>query len=166
MTILINWRLISKGIKKGNQVSEDRPPTIEEIKRLMEYPDVRIKAIVSIMISSGIRSGSWDYMKWKDITPVKENERVVAAKLNAFNTKTNRYYLTFITPEAYYHVKEWMNFRKVNNESITDESWVMRDLWHMKSQRFGNYLGLGTLPEKLSNSGIRMLITGRGKFRE
>ena len=55
-TILINWRVISKGIKKGNQVSEDRPPAIREIKRLIKYPGVKIKAIVSIMISSGIRS--------------------------------------------------------------------------------------------------------------
>ena len=163
--ILVNWRLISRGIKKGNQVSEDRPPTVQEIKRLMEYPDLRIKAIVSIMISSGIRSGSWDYMKWKDITPVTKNGIVVAAKLNAFNTKTKRYYLTFISSEAYRLVKEWMDFRKANNESITGESWVMRDLWHMKSQRFGNYLGLATLPEKLSSSGIRMLITGAWKVQ-
>ena len=87
-SILVNWRIISKGIKKGNQVSEDRPPSIEEIKRIMEYPDVRIKAIVSIMISSGIRTGSWDYLKWKDITPVMQNGIVIAAKLKAYNTKT------------------------------------------------------------------------------
>jgi integrase len=99
--VLVNWRLISKGIKKGNQISEDRPPSVEEIKRLMEYPDIRIKAIVSVMISSGIRSGSWDYMKWKDITPISKNGVVVAAKLNAFNTKTKRFYLTFISSEAF-----------------------------------------------------------------
>ncbi|MGA8844648.1 MAG: hypothetical protein WB511_13780, partial [Nitrososphaeraceae archaeon] len=87
-SILVNWRIISKGIKKGNKVSEDRPPSIEEIKRIMEYPDVRIKAIVSIMISSGIRTGSWDYLKWKDITPVMQNGIVIAAKLKAYNTKT------------------------------------------------------------------------------
>ena len=123
--VLVNWRLISKGIKKGNQISEDRPPSVEEIKRLMEYPDIRIKAIVSVMVSSGIRSGSWDYMKWKDITPISKNGVVVAAKLNPFNTKTKRFYLTFISSEAFRLVKEWMDFRKANNESITDESWVL-----------------------------------------
>jgi hypothetical protein len=29
----------------------------------MKYPDRRMKPIILIMISSGIRIGSWDYLK-------------------------------------------------------------------------------------------------------
>ncbi len=41
--VIINWRLVTRGIPKGRHVSEDRVPTRNEIKKLLEYPDRRIK---------------------------------------------------------------------------------------------------------------------------
>ncbi len=154
--VIINWKIISKGIKRGNRYSNDRPPTRDEINRLLEYPDRRIKLIVLVMVSSGIRVGSWNYLKWSDIIPITKNETIVAAKIKVFNTKTNRYYSSFITIEAFTAVKEWMDFRASFGENITHDSWIMRNLWQIKSQRYGNYLGLAKHPKKFSVDGIRM----------
>jgi len=93
--ILINWKFISKGIKKGQRHSDDRPPSMDEIKKLLEYPDRRIRPIVLVMISSGIRISSWVYLKWKHFTPMERNGEIVAAKIYAFNAKTKKYYYTF-----------------------------------------------------------------------
>jgi hypothetical protein len=95
--ILVNWKLISKGIMKGDRVASDRPPFMTEIQKLLEFSDIRVKAIVSVMISSGIRVGSWDYLKWKHITPLFQNDGVVAAKIDVYNTKTKKWYFSFIT---------------------------------------------------------------------
>jgi hypothetical protein len=38
-----------------------RAPTIEEIRKLIDYPDRWIKMIIAIMISSGIRLGALDF---------------------------------------------------------------------------------------------------------
>jgi integrase len=53
--IAINWDKITRGLPKGRRYTDDRAPTLEEIKKLCEYPDRRIKAIVYTMVSSGIR---------------------------------------------------------------------------------------------------------------
>ena len=37
---------------------------LEEIRKIVEYPDRRIKPIVYTMASSGIRLGAWNYLKW------------------------------------------------------------------------------------------------------
>ncbi len=76
------------------------------------------------MISSGIRVSSLVYLRWKDFTPIERSGKIVAAKINAFNAKTKKYYYTFCTVEAYYAVKEWMDFRASFGERITGESFT------------------------------------------
>lgn len=163
--IIVNWKMISKGIKRGDKCSNDRPPSNVEITKLLEYPDRRIRPIVLIMISSGMRAGSWDYLKWGDITPALHNNSVIVAKIRLFNTKTNKFYFSFITPEAYKAVKDWMDFRASFGEKINSDSWIMRNLWQIKSQRYGNYLGLAKNPIKFSVDGIRMLINDAWKIQ-
>jgi hypothetical protein len=71
--INIFWDIISRSLPKVKHYANDRVPTVEEIKKLIEYPDRRIKFIVLLSLSTGIRVGGWDYMKWKHIKPI-ENE--------------------------------------------------------------------------------------------
>jgi hypothetical protein len=57
---------------------------MEEIHKIMEYPDRRIKLIVCTMASSGIRVGAWDYLKWSHISPIVRNDKLIAAKINVY----------------------------------------------------------------------------------
>jgi hypothetical protein len=54
----VAWKKITRGLPRGRQYADDRIPTIEELTKLLEYPDRRIKAIVYTMASSGIRLGA------------------------------------------------------------------------------------------------------------
>jgi hypothetical protein len=108
---IVNWKMITRGIPKGRQAANDRAPNIEEIQRLVEYPDRRIKPIVYTMASSGIRLGAWDYLQWKHVKPTADqNGEIIAAKLHVYAGDREEYY-TFITGEAYNAIKDWMDFR-------------------------------------------------------
>ncbi len=58
----IAWKKITRGLPRGRRYADDRIPTIEELTKLLEYPDRRIKGVVYTMASSGIRHGAWDYL--------------------------------------------------------------------------------------------------------
>jgi integrase len=127
--IIVNWKLVTKGMPHGNHAANDRAPTVEEIKRLLEYPDPRIKPIVLIIISSGIRVGAFDYLKYRHITSLKDDEgKIIAAKMIVYAGEPQQC-LTFITPEAYNALTAWIEFRNSYGEKITPNSWVMRDMW-------------------------------------
>jgi len=154
----INWKRIRKGFPNGRQASNDRAPTIEEIQKLIEYPDRRIKPIIQTMTSSGIRLGAWDFIRWKHVKPfLDDNGEIMAARLLVYADDPEQYY-TFITPEAYNSLKDWMDFRASYGEYITGESWVMRDIWQTTNVDYGAKWGLATAPRQLKSSGIKRLL--------
>jgi hypothetical protein len=151
----VNWKMITRGLPKGRQAANDRAPTIEEIQRLVEYPDRRIKPIVYTMASSGIRLGGWDYLRWKHVKSIADgNGEVVAVKLHVYAGDSEEYY-TFMTGEAYNAIKDWMDFRASYGEAVTGESWLMRDIWQTTNIDYGTKSGLATCPKKLKSSAAR-----------
>ena len=63
--IPIAWEKITRRLPRGKRYADDRAPTVDEIKKLCEYPDRRIKPLIYTMVSSGIRVGAWDYLRWE-----------------------------------------------------------------------------------------------------
>jgi len=78
LDIPIVWKKITRGLPKIRRHADDRAPTIEEIQKICEYPDRRIKGIVYTMVSSGIRLGAWDYLRWGNIQPIERHDKIVA----------------------------------------------------------------------------------------
>jgi integrase len=156
--LTLNWKKIARGLPTGRKSANDRAPTLEEIQKLVEYPDIRIKPIVYVMVSSGIRIGAWDFLKWKHVTPITNGfEEIIAAKLLVYPQDREEHY-TFITREAFTCLKEWMDFRSSYGETITGESWLMRDLWQTTEMNYGAKFGVATYPKKLKSSGIKSLL--------
>ncbi|TLX90296.1 MAG: hypothetical protein E6K94_07685 [Thaumarchaeota archaeon] len=123
----IAWKKITRGLPKVRSFANDRAPTIDEIRKMTEYPDRRMKAIVYTMASSGIRLGAWDYLCWKDVEPIIKDGRIIAAKVTVYPGDEEQYF-TFITPEAYCELEKWINYRREAGEDINKNSWVMRQL--------------------------------------
>jgi hypothetical protein len=153
----IQWNKITRGLPKGKKYADDRIPTLDEIRKVVEYPDRRIKAIVYTMASSGIRIGAWDYLQWGHIRPIqnkKKDGEIVAAKMIVYAGEDDEYF-TFISPEAWKALTDWIRYREASGELINNDSWVMRDLW---DTRVAQGRGLVTKPKKLASLGVKRLM--------
>jgi hypothetical protein len=53
--IVIKWKKITRDVPKAMRFADDREPTLDEICRIIEYPDRRIKPAVYTILSSGRR---------------------------------------------------------------------------------------------------------------
>ena len=157
----INWKRISRSLPPARKASKDRVPTIEEIRKIAEYPDRRTKPIVCVMCSSGIRVGAWDYLKWKHVIPIKneKGDEIIVAKLIVYAGEPEEYY-SFITSEAYQSVLDWMEFRASYGEKITPESWLMRNMWKTADvpRGAGGTNGLATYPKRLTSKGVAKIL--------
>jgi integrase len=158
--ILVSWKKITRGLPKGRKYADDRAPSLEEIQKIIEYPDRRVKAIVYTMSSSGIRLGAWDYLQWEHIQPIRGRNNnngndVVAAKIIVYAGEEGDEYFSFITPEAFYELEKWLDFRKSAGENISGKSWVLRNVWNTK---IGFKRGLVTEPKRLRSSGVKRIM--------
>ncbi len=152
--IPVTWKKIAPGLPKIRRFADDRAPTLEEIRKIVEYPDRRIKAVVFTMASSGIRLGAWEYLRWGHIKPIEREDKIVAAKMFVYAGDGEEYF-AFITPEAYFELKKWMIYRSESGEEINEKSWVMRHLWNTKQ---GHMHGLVTAPKRLKSAGVKRLM--------
>jgi integrase len=154
--VLLPWKRITRGLPRARRYADDKAPTLEEIQKIVEYPDKRIKAIVLTMVSSGMRLGAWNYLKWKHITPINKDGKIVAAKIVLYQGDPEQYF-SFITPEAFLELEKWISYRKRCGEEVTSESWLMRNIWDT-NKRSKRKPGTISDPKKLQSLGVKRIM--------
>jgi hypothetical protein len=156
--LFVPWKKLTRGLPKAKNYADDRIPRLDEIQKILAYPDWRMKAIVCTMASSDIRLGAWDFLVWEHITAITRDGKLIAARILVYAGDQERY-VSYLTPEAFSELQKWMEFRKESGEKITGKSWVMRDLWNTRicSRRRGA-VGLVNNPVRLKSSGIKRLM--------
>ncbi len=128
----INWKKISRILPSARKYALDRAPTVEELRLLLSGSDVRFQAILLTMASSGIRLGAWENLNWGHVEPIRKDGKIVAAKLLVYAGDPEQYY-TFVTPEAYRKLEQYITLRTSHGEKVTKDSPLMRDRWEAKN---------------------------------
>ena len=104
---------------------EDRPYTMEEVKTMFNAAqDIRVKIVISLLSSTGLRHGAIPSMKLKDL---ERNDKYNTYKITAYRrSKKSRYY-TFCTVECRNLIDTYLNYRKNNGENLNDNSPLIRE---------------------------------------
>jgi hypothetical protein len=74
--IAVAWKKITRGLPKARRFADDRAPTLDEIRKVIDYPDRRIKPVIYTMLSSGMRLEAWNYLRWSHIQPIEREGKL------------------------------------------------------------------------------------------
>lgn len=133
-------RLDDVELPKATRVlTEDRKPTKEELREILNFAHIRDKAVAELSISSGLRIGTIASLKWKDVD-LKKRKITVKPRMGR---KASRKYFTFITPEAKKILLQYREWRERKGEKIVSKSPLIASIHGVGQEK--------TFPEDLEN---------------
>jgi len=124
----VNWKKIRKLLGRKQKPKKSRPFTTEEIKLMLgTVKDLRSKAIILFLSSSGVRRGSIPLLKIKHLKEMPND----CLAVRAFSTKTNEEYDTFINKEAKESLTRYFERRKKDGERLDPDHPVFRTKYNL-----------------------------------
>ena len=120
--VILNISKINKFVSENRKVRNDRAFTHEEISKLLHAADERMKVVILLLASSGLRLGAISSLRIRHLQKRKllvyENDR--------------EEYFTFITPECQKAVDSYLDMRSRYGEKINNESFLLREQFDIR----------------------------------
>lgn len=104
---------------------DDRPYTKEEIKQMFDAAqDFRVKIVISLLSSSGLRHGALPILKIRDL---KKIEKYNLYQITAYRKSKKSKYYTFCSPECTTLIDSYLDYRKKQGEQLKGNSPLIRE---------------------------------------
>jgi integrase len=152
--VVLNVSKINKFIPLQSRVRKDRAYIHEEISKILEFADERMRVVILLMVSAGIRRGALPYLRLRDLD---DNNR----KLTVYENEKEEYF-SFITPECKKAVDSYLDMRGRYGEKLDKNSYLIREHFNKRDQfraRSPKQMTLGmlkwTIVQIIKRSGVR-----------
>jgi integrase len=171
-----DYELNTKKIKRfmpaedeSDYYAKDRPYSVNEIEQILSKCDVRARACVLIMASTGMRIGGLKDLQIGDLKKIDEFGLYMIWVYN--RSRKDRYY-TFTTPECAKAIDDYLAYRKrLGGEDVSkDKSPLIRDMFQLENYfKAPKFVSVWTLlhifEDVLKTSGVNRPSSGLGKSR-
>jgi integrase len=118
----LNWRKIKRLYPNKIKRSGASAYQTTDVQKMLDVtPQIRSKAIIHFLASTGVRVGSIPELKIKHLRDMPNDCKMVLVYENSTEE-----YNTFLTPEASLALELYMNERKSHGENINEESPIFR----------------------------------------
>jgi site-specific recombinase XerD len=101
----------------------DRAYTHQEIKKILDVSDLRMKVIVLLMASTGCRVASIPSLRLRNLEKVDSHNLY---KLTVYEGSNESYYC-FTSPECASFIDAYLQYREKNGERLDKDSFLIRD---------------------------------------
>ena len=118
--VILNWKKLKKLLPERKKTMGDKPYTTDQIRQIFRNTtNLKFRAIIHFMASSGVRVGSFEELRVKDLEDFKDGCKSV----KVYAGSKDEYY-TFIHAEAIQSLEEYLESRRKKGEIINGDSWV------------------------------------------
>jgi integrase len=122
--IELNWLKISKYMGEQIKVVRDRAYTTEEIQQILLKADERMRVIILLLASTGMRIGAIPSLKIRGIAKIEELD---IYKITVYEGSSQDEYFTFCTPECANAIDSYLAYRTRSREQINPNSPLIRE---------------------------------------
>jgi death-on-curing family protein len=165
----VDWDYVNQFLPKVRKSGLDRAPTIDEIRKLVSFANLRTKCLILFLVSSGARIGSVDYLGWRDFEEVAVDQGKLA-RVTIYRGEPETY-SSFVTPECWESLLRYRRTREQGGESVVPSSPVF--VWETNGRRVDGEkvrpVGVRALKNDLATlmnyTGIRSVLTEKGNYK-
>jgi integrase len=124
--IMLNTKKINKFLPEHVRVKKDRPYTHQEISKLLEISDERMRAFILLLASTGARIGAVPSLKLRNLEKIDDIYKVTIYE------NTREEYITFTTPEAAKAIDTYLQIRSSYGEKLDGDSYLIREYFNTR----------------------------------
>jgi integrase len=121
--VILNKKKIYRYLGEEEKPIENRSYTRDEIAKMLDVCDERVKALILLLSSAGVRIRAIVDLKLEDLTTIP-NFDLYRVKVYS---DSNQSYFVFITPEASKAINIYLSYRERYGERLTPKSPLFRD---------------------------------------
>jgi len=120
--ITLNVKKIGKFMPENRKIKADRSYMHEEISKLLDIADERMRVVILLLASSGIRIGAFQHIRLRNLQDMK---------LTVYENDREEYF-TFITPECNKAIDFYIDMRSRYGEKLNDDSYLIREQFDVR----------------------------------
>jgi integrase len=145
--VMLNTKRITRFMPERRRTRKDRSYTHEEIGKVLEIADERMRAVILILASSGVRVGALPSITLGNLD---------GNKLTVYE-KFSEEYFTFISPECKKAINDYLDMRQRYGEKLSDDSVLIREQFDIRDPFQIKR------PKQISRDAIQWMITDISK---
>jgi integrase len=130
--IILNVTKISKFMPEPKRARKDRAYTHEEIRKMLEIADERMRAVISLLASTGMRIGAVPLLKLRNLEKIGDGNNYLY-KIVVYEGFREEYF-TFCTPECAKALDSYLETRSRYGEKLTQDSFLIREQYDSRNQ--------------------------------
>ena len=166
--VVLNINKISRFMPPKKKSNKDRGYWPEEIHSLLDIADERMKAVILLLSSTGMRIGAVPSLRLRNLEKIEIEENYSIYKITVYENDKEEHF-TYCTPECVAAIDNYLAMRKRYGEKFFPSSFLIREQFDIrdpfaisKCQK----IGPNAITNKIINLAMRSGIRSRQTLEE